>query len=805
MQDGATATNPQTGERVVFRGGKWEPMTAAAPAPAASPPPEAAQADRAARQDRRPMTGDPRQQIMAAVPGARMTSGYRDPAHNRRVGGVPNSYHTRGTGQAMDLVPGEGETMAQLEARLRASGLPLAELVNEGDHVHVAWEGPGLGDAAPAQVQPAASAGEQTATNPETGERMVLRDGEWVAEPANDPRLDALRARVRVDVGDPVTIQNADGVYRAENLTPEQMFALRPKDRLQLENGETVTLVSQPYGDANIRAEDRQVGRVNVREASIGDAIGAFATAATEQIPFLDESVAATTGLLSGEGYQAMRDAQDAGRVIQNQANRDSRNAGGVAGFTTGFLLPGGRWVDQAQGATRVARAGLLGGGYGSLYAAGAAEGGAEERAQSGLLGGALGALSGGVAQGAFDRLTRSAARATTAATPARELSRQGVSLTPGQMAEDIPMIGPMIRGLEDGASSIPFLGAPIQQARNQGVESLNRVAVERALQPIGEKLPKGVAAGYEAVEFAQQALGRAYDEALEGVEARFDEDILTDLVALTRRAETELPDDLMRQFNRIIDQRVLRGDQASDVMTGQQFKAVESELGELARRYGRSSDVAQQNLGDLVGEARAALRGLVARQYPDRAPRIQAINEGWANLVRVENASGTAAAQGRNGVFTPGELSGAVSRSATRSQRARGDGLLQDLAVAGRSVLPNTVGDSGTATRGAVTGLLGLTATGTAPAAAPIAIPVVAASIAYSRPAQAALNAIYRMADNPGQAERALAELARLVQRSPQLAPYYEDAVRRLQLASPNRRRAREPEASGLLAPTPQ
>lgn len=82
--------------------------------------------------------------VLSAVPGATPTSTFRDPATNRRVGGSANSHHMRGTPdnpRAVDLVPAPGESMDQLEARLRSSGLNTRELINEGDHVHVAVDG----------------------------------------------------------------------------------------------------------------------------------------------------------------------------------------------------------------------------------------------------------------------------------------------------------------------------------------------------------------------------------------------------------------------------------------------------------------------------------------------------------------------------------------------------------------------------------------------------------------------------------------------------------------------------------------
>lgn len=69
--------------------------------------------------------------------GAKITSGKRTPERNAAVGGAANSYHLKGN--AYDIVPPPGMSMADLEKRLRNSGADFAELINEGDHIHIAW------------------------------------------------------------------------------------------------------------------------------------------------------------------------------------------------------------------------------------------------------------------------------------------------------------------------------------------------------------------------------------------------------------------------------------------------------------------------------------------------------------------------------------------------------------------------------------------------------------------------------------------------------------------------------------------
>lgn len=71
----------------------------------------------------------------------RVTSTHRSPAHNRRVGGVPNSYHL--SGRAIDIARRAGVSHWQIAAALRNAGYNLVESLDEGDHSHFAFGQPG--------------------------------------------------------------------------------------------------------------------------------------------------------------------------------------------------------------------------------------------------------------------------------------------------------------------------------------------------------------------------------------------------------------------------------------------------------------------------------------------------------------------------------------------------------------------------------------------------------------------------------------------------------------------------------------
>ena len=77
----------------------------------------------------------------------RVTSTFRSVAHNRAVGGVPNSYHLRG--RAIDIARRPGVTHAMIAAAFRNAGYRLVESLDEGDHSHFAfaWGGSQLASA----------------------------------------------------------------------------------------------------------------------------------------------------------------------------------------------------------------------------------------------------------------------------------------------------------------------------------------------------------------------------------------------------------------------------------------------------------------------------------------------------------------------------------------------------------------------------------------------------------------------------------------------------------------------------------
>lgn len=68
----------------------------------------------------------------------RVTSTYRSPEHNRRVGGVPRSFHL--SGRAIDIARRPGVSHGAVEAAYRNAGYHILESLDEGDHSHIAFD-----------------------------------------------------------------------------------------------------------------------------------------------------------------------------------------------------------------------------------------------------------------------------------------------------------------------------------------------------------------------------------------------------------------------------------------------------------------------------------------------------------------------------------------------------------------------------------------------------------------------------------------------------------------------------------------
>jgi hypothetical protein len=271
-------------------------------------------------------------------------------------------------------------------------------------------------------------------------------------------------------------------------------------------------------------------------------------------------------------------------------------------------------------------------------------------------------------------------------------LRQEGVTPTIGQA------LGGRMNTVEEKLMSVPILGDAIANARGRALDQFNTAAINRASGKVGVEV-KG--SGQAAIKEAGDAISDAYESALNQVKVvRFDQNFAQDLTQLQGMAQS-LTGPNRNRFNTKL-QEVLGGRMSGNgSMLGDTYKKVDSEIGGLAAKYGKSSVASEQELGDAFSQLQNLLKQQMMRSNPKVADELKKADAGWANLVRIEQAGKS----GKNaeGMFTPGQLNMAIaSKDGSVRGRgvARGTALMQDLGNAGQQVLGNKVPNSGTTDR---------------------------------------------------------------------------------------------------------
>lgn len=457
----------------------------------------------------------------------------------------------------------------------------------------------------------------------------------------------------------------------------------------------------------------------------------AAAPAFDPSVPFAAESAPAAPPLVANSPLQPAEPVSFAGRVLQGikdpynataqlidhampgapvmdkhiqegeRKYQDRRKAAGSEGFDLA------RAVGNMIGAGPVLWAFPAGAeGFMPALAAGATQGGVlgalqpvtdgsrpflgQKAMQVGTSAATNGALSGG-----FNVAGR---MISPAVDPAMAMLRQrGVTPTVGQA------LGGSAAKTEEALTSVPGVGDFIKNAQRSAVEDFNRAAYGEVLAPLArhealqagaitDQVPKYTGeVGHAGVRAIGDKLSKAYDDLVPHLRMIPDEQLSSELTEAAS-AKSMMSEQAATQFDRVLETRLPKGP-----LEGDSLKRLESQLTHDIGQFGRSPDPNHQMISDALTDVRSAVLGNLARSNPLAADRLTAINQGWANLVRVERA----AANSKDGIFTPEGLWNAVKAADTSVRKratARGTGgAMQDLAGAGMKVLGRAYPDSGT------------------------------------------------------------------------------------------------------------
>jgi len=284
----------------------------------------------------------------------------------------------------------------------------------------------------------------------------------------------------------------------------------------------------------------------------------------------------------------------------------------------------------------------------------------------------------------------------------ARRLHEAGVRLTPGEM------LGGYAKRLEDVAASVPFAGAMVRNRQAEGIESINRVAYDEALAPLGKRYQqmfrRGAAdVGHESVEDMGAILGRRYDTVIPKLRANFDQQLADDLRniadALPVSARPLLQDAVRRYVRPVIDT-------ATGDIPGRGLQTAMQGLRNEGQRLMRSqADPYHYEAGQSLLALRDRLIDAARRHSkPTDVKTFRNIDDAYARYATVRDAASKVGAD--MGEFTPAQLHASVraaDRSAGKGQTARGRARMQNISGPAKSVMQRRVSDSGTPERAAL------------------------------------------------------------------------------------------------------
>lgn len=402
---------------------------------------------------------------------------------------------------------------------------------------------------------------------------------------------------------------------------------------------------------------------------------------------------AATAGLVGLAAGEKGRGALDAMAIANPKEALGGNIVGGVLG--AGAFGLGATNVAARLGTNALRAAPVAGDvAYGAMTGFnGAEEGEGGMGALTGAGAGLLGSLGGQVAArtvGAGLRGVRD---------PAVELLRaRGVPLTVGQASGNSGRFGAGVRNVENALTSVPGVSGVVNARYREGLEGFNEAAFRELPGHSGQTGSGGIVDAGDLVDGAYSFL----DSTTLPVDAPF-----AGSQAAVRADLPTLPG-YGREVGAGMDAIDASASRMGGALPGREWQSAVRNT-----RADRSSIAGQPFARPAMGaldEVEANLMGLAQRQGPagtiDQLNDANVLNGQYQTLLR---ALDNGPAQQADELFTPARLDAASRQGANafggRAASIGGDRPFYDLTTAGRSVLPSTVPDSGTATRGLVAG----------------------------------------------------------------------------------------------------
>ena len=436
------------------------------------------------------------------------------------------------------------------------------------------------------------------------------------------------------------------------------------------------------------------------------DVLAALYAKVVGGVPFQEGLAEANQMSLEGSQGQAQRErpgyftgGQVAGNIASTllPATAATKAIGATAPILAKAPLVGNTAANIARGIS--ASKGLIG-----IPAAGAVQGGVSSAMTEGDLSGVLpGAIGAGV-MGAVGKVARPIAEG--AISKARQgyvntLKNIGIDdLSPGQLTgnKNLELTESVLSNM------LPTAGAARKKSEGQ-LRRFTQAALSKAGINADEITPEVRAA-------AENAFSKKYNEMFAGKLVNIDEPVLKTISEISAKNTKKLPTNtrpIVESYLSDIAQAPGRK------LTGEGYQEARSNLTKQANSLSASDPFTAEILRKIRNSLdNAAMRSIPAAE----GGNLQRLNREYSNYKTVQKAASRVSENSLEGVLSPSALLQTVeSANKTKSQRGYND--LYDIARAGRSVLTDSIPNSGTAQRQFIQQLLtqggvGLGAAGT-------------------------------------------------------------------------------------------
>lgn len=351
-----------------------------------------------------------------------------------------------------------------------------------------------------------------------------------------------------------------------------------------------------------------------------------------------------------------------------------------------------------------------------------------QEKLEQAVIGGVGGKIGQEVASGVGKVLNPLASKAE------QTMRDLGIRPTIGQK------LGDTAKTFEEFAQSLPLIGKDIQSARQRVLFDFNEGVINKTLAKVDEKLPEKVI-GRDAIAHASDILDQKYDDVLNKMSFDLNFKVTSDMLGALNDAKLLSPQQ-RESVTKLLNDTVL-SKFSGQKLTGQEYKAIESDLRQVASKYSTSAMASDREIGDALTKVLGVFKKELYFQNPKQTSQLRRVDSAYGDLTILQTAAANSGAE--SGVFTPKQYASAV-RQADKTRRksafAKGRARGQEVSDAALEVL----GEESAST------LFGRQAIGTAgglgifsqyPMATAIAVPAIKA--AYSPAGQQAIDIAMR------------------------------------------------------------